>query len=152
MRPVAAKVFLTVLLCLASLLSLRAANLETIRQRQNINQGWKFKLGDYTGAQASSYSDTLWSDVNLPHSFSLPYFLSTQFYTGYGWYRRHLTVLLPLEWQAGVHRVRGRVSGCASLCEWHADRRASGRLHGLFLRPHQRGRDRRQCHRRAPEQ
>lgn len=72
------------------------ANLESIRSRQNINRDWKFKLGDYTGAQLPGYNDVLWSAANLPHSFSLPYFLSTQFYTGYGWYRRHLSV--PSNW------------------------------------------------------
>lgn len=82
-----------VMTCLMLAGSLDAAG---IRTTQIINQGWKFKLGDPTGAQAGSYDDTLWSDVNLPHSFSLPYFLSTQFYVGYGWYRRHLTV--PAGW------------------------------------------------------
>ncbi|MBW8780362.1 MAG: discoidin domain-containing protein [Verrucomicrobia bacterium] len=83
-------------LVLASVTPGAAATLETIRQRQNINRDWKFKLGDYAGAEVSGYGDTLWNAVNLPHSFSLPYFLSTQFYTGYGWYRRHLIV--PPEW------------------------------------------------------
>jgi hypothetical protein len=66
------------------------------RQQLNINQFWKFKLADVTGAQATSYDDTSWSTVGLPHSFSLPYFSSLQFYTGYGWYRKHFNV--PAEW------------------------------------------------------
>ena len=32
----------------------------------------------------------------LPHSFSLPYFVSPNFYQGYGWYRKHFTV--PSSW------------------------------------------------------
>ncbi|MBV9945496.1 MAG: hypothetical protein JOZ69_01455 [Myxococcales bacterium] len=63
---------------------------------QNFNQSWKFSLGDFTGAEAASYDDRAWSTVGLPHSFSLPYFMSTQFYTGYGWYRKHVTV--PEAW------------------------------------------------------
>jgi len=66
------------------------------RQSLNFNQSWKFKLGDSTGAQANSYDDSSWSTVGLPHSFSLPYFLSSQFYVGYGWYRKHFTV--PAAW------------------------------------------------------
>jgi beta-galactosidase len=62
------------------------------RQTLNFNQAWKFYLGDVVGAQASAYDDTTWSQVGLPHSFSLPYFLSSQFYTGYGWYRKHVTI------------------------------------------------------------
>jgi hypothetical protein len=61
------------------------------RQTLNFNPAWKFQLGDFVGAQASGYDDSAWSTVGLPHSFSLPYFLSAQFYTGYGWYRKHFT-------------------------------------------------------------
>jgi beta-galactosidase len=63
---------------------------------QNFNQSWKFMVGDYTGAQANAYDDSAWNPVGLPHSFSMPYFLWTQTYYGYGWYRRHLNV--PAEW------------------------------------------------------
>ena len=66
------------------------------RQTLNFNQSWKFKLGDSSGAQATSYDDSSWSAIGLPHSFSLPYFLSAKFYTGYGWYRKHFNV--PAEW------------------------------------------------------
>ncbi len=66
------------------------------RQAININQSWKFLLGDYTGAEKPSYDDSAWNDVGVPHSFSLPYFLWTDFYQGYGWYRRHVTV--PASW------------------------------------------------------
>lgn len=66
------------------------------RQMVNVNQSWKFLLGDYTGAEKPSYDDSAWNNVGLPHSFSLPYFLWTDFYQGYGWYRRHVTV--PASW------------------------------------------------------
>jgi len=60
------------------------------RQTINLNQSWKFLLGDYPGAEQPRYEDSAWNDVGLPHSFSLPYFLWTDFYQGYGWYRRHV--------------------------------------------------------------
>ncbi len=55
-----------------------------------------FKLADVTGAQAIPYDDSTWTQVGLPHSFSLPYFLWTQFYMGYRWYRKHFTS--PAQW------------------------------------------------------
>lgn len=74
--------------------SLRAA--EPLRQRLNVNREWRFELGDHPGAEAVAYDDASWAAVGLPHSFSIPYFQSKDFYTGYGWYRKHLAV--PSAW------------------------------------------------------
>jgi len=63
-----------------------------LRQRINLNRDWKFYLGDKSGAEQADYEDAAWDSVGLPHSFSIPYFLSKDFYVGYGWYRRHLDV------------------------------------------------------------
>ena len=68
----------------------------TGRLTTNFNRSWKFVLGDPSGAQGVLFNDTTWTNIGLPHSFSLPYFLWTQFYSGYGWYRKHFTV--PPEW------------------------------------------------------
>ena len=67
-----------------------------LRQRINFNREWRFQLGDPAGAQAPSFNDSNWDPIGLPHSFSIPYFLSTRFYTGYGWYRKHFDV--PASW------------------------------------------------------
>lgn len=40
------------------------------------------------GAEAPNFSDATWEHIGLPHSFSIPYFESKQFYMGYGWYRK----------------------------------------------------------------
>ena len=69
----------------------RAADTEG-RQKININAFWKYQQGDITGAQAPAYDDAAWQAVGLPHSFSIPYFMSQDFYTGYGWYRKHLAL------------------------------------------------------------
>ncbi len=63
---------------------------------QNFNQGWKFKRADVMGADATDFDDGSWDNIGLPHSFSLPYFMSSKFYVGYGWYRKHFTV--PSSW------------------------------------------------------
>ena len=60
------------------------------RQKVNINQEWKFKIGDETGAQQIAYDDKSWSNVNLPHNFSISYFKTSQWYLGYEWYHNIL--------------------------------------------------------------
>ncbi len=67
------------------------------RLELSLNREWKFALGNMPGAENPNFADEGWSQVGLPHSFSEPYFLSAEFYTGYGWYRKHLT--LSPEWQ-----------------------------------------------------
>ncbi len=62
------------------------------RARESFNAGWRFYLGDATGAESPAYDDTHWQTVGLPHSFSIPYFQSASFYVGYGWYRKTLTL------------------------------------------------------------
>ncbi|MEI7911728.1 MAG: glycoside hydrolase family 2 TIM barrel-domain containing protein [Verrucomicrobiota bacterium] len=72
------------------LLAALAASSAFARESRNFNRDWKYSLGDPAGAGAASFDDSAWSGVHLPHTFSLPYFLWPQFYTGYGWYRKHL--------------------------------------------------------------
>ena len=62
------------------------------RSRANVDRGWKFLLGDEAQASEPAFDDSKWQYVNLPHSFSEPYFRSPDFYVGYGWYRRHIGV------------------------------------------------------------
>ncbi|MCC8407788.1 discoidin domain-containing protein [Mucilaginibacter sp. UR6-1] len=62
------------------------------RQHINFNREWKFKLGDHQGADAVRYDDSSWEAVGLPHSFSMPYFLSSEFYVGFGWYRKQFSM------------------------------------------------------------
>ena len=63
---------------------------------QNFNQSWKFKRADVSGAEVVTFDDTSWDSVGVPHSFSLPYFMASKFYVGYGWYRKHFTA--PSSW------------------------------------------------------
>jgi beta-galactosidase len=71
---------------------------EPLRQNLNVNRDWKFKLGDYSGAEVPAFDDTAWDAINLPHSFETPYFMSKDFHVGYGWYRKHLNI--KPEWVA----------------------------------------------------
>lgn len=60
------------------------------RETINLNREWKYQRGDYKGAASVNYDDSNWENVGLPHSFSIPYFMSKDFYIGYGWYRKHV--------------------------------------------------------------
>lgn len=71
--------------------TLRAENVQP-RVCQNLNREWKYAKGDFQGAERPSFDDREWENVGLPHSFSIPYFMSRDFYVGYGWYRRSLTL------------------------------------------------------------
>ena len=62
------------------------------RLRLNFNREFKFQLGDHAGAEAAGYDDGSWDDAGLPHSFSAPYWGETEFYVGYGWYRKSFQV------------------------------------------------------------
>jgi len=79
-----------------TLMCLIAASTVLGRETWNINRDWKFIREDVKGAEVPAYNDDGWSPVHLPHTFSLPYFLWPDFYTGYGWYRKHLKV--PSGW------------------------------------------------------
>lgn len=58
-------------------------------RRMAWNRGWEFRLEDEPGKSG-------WQTAHLPHTFSLPYFMSDSFYTGRGSYRKKLVV--PEEW------------------------------------------------------
>lgn len=62
------------------------------REVININAEWKYTQGDPSGAARLEYDDSAWELVGLPHTFSLPYFMSKDFYVGYGWYRKILHI------------------------------------------------------------
>lgn len=61
------------------------------RTSEVINRDWSFTFGNPANAQAVDH-DAPWRRVDLPHSFSEPYFLGTGFYVGHGWYRKNLDV------------------------------------------------------------
>ena len=60
------------------------------RSKINLNRDWKFSFGNIVGIEEVDFDDNGWAFTGLPHSFSTPYFMSSEFYEGYGCYRRHL--------------------------------------------------------------
>lgn len=74
------------------------------RETWNFNGGWFFAVGDhadYGSPELSVNKDSYqqnWLPVNLPHSFSIPYFMSSDFYVGPGWYRKKFQVSKDIEY------------------------------------------------------
>ena len=84
-------------LLLIGFVQLSTAKAQNARSKININREWKFILADVKGAESSDFDDRDWLDVSLPHSFSIPYFMWSKVYNGYGWYRKVINV--PEEWK-----------------------------------------------------
>jgi beta-galactosidase len=70
------------------------------------DSGWKFQLGDPSGAEARSFADESWRDVELPHDWSIEGRPDKDnptgrgggyFPAGTGWYRKTFSV--PPEWK-----------------------------------------------------
>ena len=60
----------------------------------NFNQGWRFHLGDASGAEAVNYNDSKWEVVCAPHTLRLEPAEASggRNYQGIGWYRKHFTM------------------------------------------------------------
>ena len=101
---------------------------ETPRQKVNFNREWKFKLGDEKGAEVTAFEDKEWGNVGLPHSFSIPYFESDKFYTGYGWYRKHFDA--PKDWQG--KRVNIEFEGAFQVAEVYVNGKQVGQHEGGY--------------------
>ena len=96
------------LLAMAAALALGAASLAVaaspaqaavytppaLRQRVDLNAGWKFNRSDVAGAQATTFNDSSWQTVNTPHTWNATDGSDggNNYYRGVGWYRRHYTV------------------------------------------------------------
>jgi len=92
------------LVCFVSA-SLSAANVNPPRQELEADAGWKFFLGDPSGAEAPSFPDSSWRAVDLPHDWSIeskpdkddPSAAGGGFFAGgTGWYRK--TFRVPANW------------------------------------------------------
>ena len=83
---------LVLLLVFMLILFACACNKIVTNDTEIINNDWTFALGDFDGAQNADFDDSQWQKIGLPHSFAIPYFMSRDFYTGYGWYRKRINL------------------------------------------------------------
>ena len=66
---------------------------QNARIKENINRDWQFTFSSDTDDFSNKGAKLAqWQNVGLPHSFSLPYFRSESFYTGFGWYKKSLKI------------------------------------------------------------
>jgi len=101
LRPI---VFTALLACFLPI-SMSAAAANSPRQELAADAGWKFFLGDPSGAEAPSFPDASWRTVDLPHDWSIeskpekdnPSGTGGGFFPGgIGWYRK--TFHAPANW------------------------------------------------------
>ncbi len=68
---------------------------------KSFNDGWKFHLGDVTGAQQTAFDDTSWRSLSVPHDWSIELPFNTNSPAGHGgglldggigWYRKTFTL------------------------------------------------------------
>ena len=101
MQRLAQRMLVLAFAMLVSTPLLLAVDSQSPRQVLAADLGWKFFLGDPSGAEAPSFADVSWRTVNLPHDWSIegPFdeknptkgaggFLPA----GAGWYRKHFTL------------------------------------------------------------
>lgn len=75
-------------------------NKDAFTERANdFNKGWKFYLGDNSSASNKNFDDSSWSDVDVPHDFSIiqPFDSNGEAESGFlpggtGWYRKGFTL------------------------------------------------------------
>lgn len=105
LRPLIMAAICAVLFSLAPV-SMNAAESNEPRLELAADSGWKFLLGDPSGAETPSFADTAWRTVDLPHDWSIesrpdkdnPSGAGGGFFPGgVGWYRK--TFSAPAEWQ-----------------------------------------------------
>lgn len=72
---------------------------EITSQKIDFNYGWKFHLGDLTGAHVPEYDDSGWRQLDVPHDWSVEGKFSQEWAsgtaylpTGIGWYRKTFKV------------------------------------------------------------
>lgn len=64
------------------------------RERELLNEGWRFTTGDLSGASESNFNDAGWTEVTIPHTWNAQDANDDEagYYRGSGWYRSALKI------------------------------------------------------------
>lgn len=64
------------------------------RNKQSINESWKFYKGDIPEASGKSFDDSKWEKITLPHTWNIDDIQDDPYgwYRGAGWYRKALNI------------------------------------------------------------
>ena len=97
MQRLAQRIAIFVFVVLVSTPLISVPNSQAPRQALAADSGWKFLLGDPSGAEAPSFADASWRTVDLPHDWSIEGRPDKNnptgrgggyFPAGIGWYRK----------------------------------------------------------------
>ncbi len=73
-------------------------------REENFDSNWKFFMGSADGAEATNFDDSRWSNISLPHDYSIEQKYTTSgeaesayLLGGTGWYRKHFIVPASVE-------------------------------------------------------
>jgi len=94
------RVFVSLFFILTTLSSAQSNQLQTsVRHKIKFNSDWRFILGDKPEFRDSSYDDSAWRQLNLPHDWSIEGAFDMAggesngfFPVGIGWYRKTFTL------------------------------------------------------------
>lgn len=77
---------------------------DTTKREHDFDANWKFYLGDASGAESKNFDDSKWTNVNIPHDYSIEQEYSktgeaesAYLLGGTGWYRKHFNLAPDME-------------------------------------------------------
>jgi beta-galactosidase len=106
------------------------ASLAEPRSVVDLNGNWKFVRADRLGAAASTFDDSSWEAVSLPHTWNN---LDGEdggdnYYRGAGWYRRHLS----LDADTAGKSLFLKFDGASIVTDVFVNGKPAGRHEGMF--------------------
>src|ERR1044071_3679194 len=66
------------------------------RETRLLDSGWRFEIGDTSGAERNNFDDHDWQTLSIPHNWGWEEAQQGKsYYRGPGWYRRDLNIGKP---------------------------------------------------------
>lgn len=54
------------------------------REIQSLNDRWRFMKGDFPAAESTTFDDSKWENINLPHTWNTDAYIVKDYYQGKG--------------------------------------------------------------------
>lgn len=98
-----------------------------IRNKQTINEYWKFHKGDMANAPSTSFDDSSWETIFLPHTWNVEDIQDEPYgwYRGIGWYRKSISIGNIVE----NRRFFLSFEGANQVCEVFVNGKPAGKKH-----------------------
>ena len=99
------------------------------REATTLESGWRFKIGEQSGAEQNSFDDHDWPALSVPHNWGWEDAQQGKnYYRGPGWYRRDLNLGQP---QPGK-RYFIRFEAAGSVADAYLNGKLLGQHRGAF--------------------